>query len=369
MRWIAVFVPVVWLCYPWEWYVLPHPGALLSGPASGAAHFTGAHLLGLSSLALYSIQSDSTGLYVHCANAALVAAFVVTVWTARRRIPEQWLLPLVSAVLRYILAIALLAYGLNKLFKHQFFLPEPNTLYTSLGQVPRDLLYWSTMGVSRPYSIFLGVCEVVPALLLMHSRTARAGAWVAAAVLVNVVAVNFCYDISVKVMSSFLTLVALCIALVHRPHIPRAVPGRAGLVMKWALVALVIADALYPYIRSRNFDDDAAPRPPLHGAYAIVSSSHKAIPRPQRIFFHLRGYLIIEDSVGGLRDYEMTLDTARRTISLTGPYTLHYSSTKGGLLLRGQLFGSDSATVLAKPLPWKKLPLLREEFHWTVDEL
>ena len=50
-------------------------------------------------------------------------------------------------------------YGVQKLLMQQFFTPEANTLYTPLGRLDKDILFWTTMGLSRGYNIFLGVVE------------------------------------------------------------------------------------------------------------------------------------------------------------------------------------------------------------------
>ncbi|MEP6701310.1 MAG: hypothetical protein ABJA85_08335, partial [Bacteroidota bacterium] len=121
--------------------------------------------------------SDSTGLYIHLL-LLFVYSFVITiVWTIidkRKKsysILSYWFRVFVS----YYLAYYLLSYGLNKLFKWQFYLPEPNTLFTTLGNTYRDLLYWSTMGTSHSYNIFLGSLEIIAAVMLLFRKTRLGG--------------------------------------------------------------------------------------------------------------------------------------------------------------------------------------------------
>jgi hypothetical protein len=65
------------------------------------------------------------------------------------------------------------------------------------------------MGASPPYEVFTGIVECVGALLLLAPRTTLLGALIQAGVLVNVVMLNFCYDVCVKLFSSTLLLMTL----------------------------------------------------------------------------------------------------------------------------------------------------------------
>jgi hypothetical protein len=71
-------------------------------------------------------------------------------------------------------------------------------------------LLWTFMGASRSYTLFAGLGEVLGAVLLIWRRTSTLGALVVVGVMANVVMLNFCYDVPVKLYSSHL----LCLALV-----------------------------------------------------------------------------------------------------------------------------------------------------------
>jgi hypothetical protein len=76
-------------------------------------------------------------------------------------------------------------------------------------------LLWSFMGASAAYTAFTGLAEVTAAILLTMRRTALLGSLLAAGVMTNVVMLNFCYDVPVKLYSSHLLLMALFIAAPH----------------------------------------------------------------------------------------------------------------------------------------------------------
>jgi hypothetical protein len=258
-------------------------------------------------------------------------------------------------------------------FKSQFYLPEPNTLYTPLGQLTPDLAYWSVMGTSHFYSVFAGLTEVGAGLLLLWGRTRHVGGIVALAVLTNVVALNFGFAISVKLWSGFLLalaglvaapgLFAAYFALVRGqlrpvgPVRPASWQGRGVGALRGLLLALLLLETAGPFIQTGYLNDDTAPRPLLHGAYALVpQSGTKAHLR--RLFIHRRGYFITEDATGHFRDYRLHYAPGRLLLGSTPPQTLYYHSDSAGLLLTGRI-GPDSGQWRAQALPWRQLPLLR----------
>jgi hypothetical protein len=68
---------------------------------------------------------------------------------------------------------------------------------------------WSFMSASRPYAIFADAVEVTAGALLLFRRTTTLGAMVAAAAMTNVVALNYCYDVPVKLYSTNILLMAV----------------------------------------------------------------------------------------------------------------------------------------------------------------
>jgi len=309
---------------------------------------------------------------------------------------QKKLLDFLSVLFCYYLILMLMKYGLDKIFKTQFYLPEPNTLYTPLGQLDKDLLYWTSMGTSRVYNIFTGSIEVLAALLLLFRTTRMAGLLIAVASLVHVVAINFGFDISVKLYSLFLLGLSLYLLAPHckrlynflfRQKIIPAMQERAGNVVKHPFLSiflkcfvtgLILFEAFYPYLKSKNFNDDTAKRPYMHGAYEVRQTiiatdtlTGKSSP-VQRVFIHRENYMIFQNQADEMQDYKLSYDTDRYTYTLTDYQqqqiilSLNYRETDSILILKYFKDGKPYQ-LTSKAIDWKKLPLLQKGFHWTVD--
>ncbi|MFD2718629.1 hypothetical protein ACFST9_07870 [Hymenobacter monticola] len=378
-RWALLFVGLLALTVPFRYRVLPSVGTMLR-PAleTGLARLTGQRA---------ALFSDSAGLWLYAGLLALGTALVAAALARlARRTPvgEARLWYALHTGAAGLLALHLLLYGFDKVFKSQFYLPEPNTLYTPLGQLSPDLAYWSVMGISRFYSVFAGLLEVLPGLLLLWGRTRLLGGLLAVGVLANVLALNIGFDISVKLWAGFLMGLAVLVAapglrtlyagLVQerwaaprRPRRPASWHGRTVGAVRGVLLSVLLLETAGRAVQSGIFDDDAAPRPPLHGAYVVRPERPAAASQPRRVFVHRRGYFITQDANDQLHSY--TLRYAPGYLLLRDeagrPGTMAHWQDSAGLHLRGTLAG-DSVRWLVRPLPWQQLPLLQPG-HWTAD--
>ena len=404
-RFVFSFVLLFIITLPFPHQYIPDIGGWLSPIFERIAAWSALSIFGFAPPFTSPLLSDTVGLYIHAANMIVLAVLISVMWSLldRKRLHYHrvfyWLIVIVS----YYLALQLLDYGFNKVFKWQFYLPEPNTLFTTVGETPRDVLYWSSMGSSRLYTMFAGIVEVLTALLLLFRRTRTFGGLIAFGVMVNVVAVNFGFDISVKIYSLFLLLLSLVVLLpdigrlfrfffqdmssVSEPPIkwePTFISQKGEWtysILKSFMIALMLFDVLSIYFATSNFNDDKAPRPPLHGAYEVIEfvRNREIIPplttignRWQRLFVHRRGYLIVQEMNERMKDYALQVDTKLNKLFLDDPRshvksTLGYEeSTQNNLIVRGRVAG-DSIEVTMRKIDLDVLPLLQDDFHWSID--
>ncbi|HEY0055224.1 MAG TPA: DoxX family protein [Pedobacter sp.] len=142
---------------------------------------------------------------------ALAASFA---WTAYERRTNQSLVDYnklyywLRAVLRYRLGIALIAYGLIKIFPLQMPLPSLSNLHTNYGDFLPWKIYFHTVGVAPNYETFFGVVEVLAGVLLFFRNKVSFGAGIVLGFAGNIVAANFAYNIGSHVLSTYLVLIA-----------------------------------------------------------------------------------------------------------------------------------------------------------------
>jgi hypothetical protein len=401
IRGTLIFICLFITSFSFPYSLLPDIGLLTHRFYESIARFIGLHILHLSPASHFELISDSTGYYM---NAAFLFVFSYTISLASIKIRKINILcdirstkQFLTAIIKYFLICHLFIYGFDKVFKTQFFLPEPNTLFTNIGNASKALLYWSTMGVSRPYTIFCGITELMCATLLIPRRSQWIGAFMASLVMANVFAINCCYNISVKLFSLFLLLLSLLLVLsdwetikiiLGKEFIGQVkqkkwqygiVSNRWRLILKSFIVCVIIAEGLTPYINANNFNDDKEPRPQFHGTYHIQkqqSSNLNNITSQneiKRIHIHRRGFLILEYEDNSMDDFELQFNMKENELILFNSYegekdVLHFE-TKSGQLNRifGNL-GIDSISWELRMVNLDSLIVFKNDFQWTIDD-
>lgn len=227
-------------CRPWPLGELPGTGRFFGWWNAGREWLianVGKHGLGIErSLAPFPTGSgDTTRDWVAFVAMLALALLLTTVWSfvdVRTRHP--WLGVLLRTGLRYVLAVALLGYGTAKFGDGQFRALEPAELTATWGDTSPMGVVWRFMGASTAYTAFTGVVECGAGLLLLWRPTATLGGLFAAGAMTNVVLLNFCYDVPVKLYSSHLLLMALLVVVGDRQRLlgvllwHRAVPAAPG---------------------------------------------------------------------------------------------------------------------------------------------
>ncbi len=315
---------------------------------------------------------------------SILFVFVLQIFKCRK---IKWI-EISRTIVVYYLVFILLKYGFDKIFKAQFYLPEPNILYFNFGDLSRDILYWSTIGTSRFYSVSLGLIEVFTAFLLLVNRTRILGLLFAIGVFANVILVNFGFDISVKTFSVLLLLMTIFAIfpqlkllfefLIQRKNVEistlnfyliKQKPIRNAI--KTFVIGLMFIQTLNPYFQSKNFNDDSVSRPFLHGVYDVIESNQKAVDfKINRFFIHRKNYLILEIENGKQIDYFFELNQSKKQFKLIGynakVQIINYNySTQDSIL---QLYFPDFK-IKGKERNWRNLKVLKNDFHWTIDEI
>jgi hypothetical protein len=152
-------------------------------------------------------------------------------------------------VVRYTLGLAILTYGISKLFNFQFQV-SAWTYDHPLIRTSGSMLTWAFLGYEPWFQFVLGVFETIPGLLLLTRRTWRLGALLLFPVLLNVVLINFALDLwhDTKVIGSILLLLNLFLLACDLPRyrsilavlLPTPTPFKNGRVQAAATVAAIL---------------------------------------------------------------------------------------------------------------------------------
>ncbi len=329
-------------------------------------------------------SGDTTLDYIELLCFVVLALFAALVWSVldRRRLEYRRLHAWLRVLVRYTLAVTMFTYGFAKVFPLQFRTPGFARLMEPYGEFsPMGALWWF-MGASTAYIIFSGAAEVLGGLLLLPRRTATLGAMACFGVLCNVVALNYCYDVPVKLYSTNLLLMAvflmapdlhrLCAFLIlNRPTEPAdlSAPGFANRSLRIAArvtPVLFVGYVLYQQIHGgwEAYQSTRVhpKRPPLYGMY--VADPLPAAPAQWRkVAIEYPTTLTVRLTDDTVKNYGVKYDEAKSTVTLTAgkeaPLTLTYSRPDPEHL---QFTGP--ITLRLRKLDPAKFLLLSRGFHW-----
>lgn len=143
--------------------------------------------------------------------AAFIALTGTLVWTYFDKARQQYnqLYYWLRVIVRYRLAIGVIAYGLLKLFPQQLPYPSISQLNTQYGDLSAWKIFAMSTGVVPSMETFLGLVETVAGLLLLNRRTATIGAGVIITFTGNVFMSNLAYEGGEYVYSFYLVVLAL----------------------------------------------------------------------------------------------------------------------------------------------------------------
>jgi hypothetical protein len=153
--------------------------------------------------------------------AALVSVAATAFFTYRynKQLNYDVLYYWLRVVLRYRLAIGIIAYGLIKLFPLQMPYPSLSNLHTNYGDFFPWKIYFHTLGIAQGYEVFLGGVEILAGILLLFRKTATFGSGIILGFTGNVLAANLAYDGGEQVYSAYLLVIALFLFIYDAPRL------------------------------------------------------------------------------------------------------------------------------------------------------
>ena len=306
---------------------------------------------------------------------------------------HKWLLLL----LRYYVCFQMINYGLAKIFYLQFGEISIQSLRQPFGDMSPMGLLWRFMGFSKAYCMFTGFAEFIGGVLLLSRRTTLLGALITFGVMVNVMMMNYCYDVPVKLLSTHLVAFSLIIISFWGKNLidfffgGRAfepvklhdvVPQKyqkARAFIKWSLVILFMANSFYRlYDYTNQIEERNRPKVAFFGIYDVEKfqkfrdGEYIENPVPESIWKELfikpDGEANIEFLTGYPRKRTLKIDTSEKTIIfITNPedstgFNYTYQFLEGGKLILNGNVKDDSLSIELKER--KPFRLTSTGFNW-----
>jgi hypothetical protein len=332
---------------------------------------------------------------------AFLAVVGTIIWSVadRRRPAYDKLFYWLTVVLRYYVAITMLSYGFYKVIKLQFPFPSFGRLMEPYGNSSPMGLAWTFMGYSTGYNWFTGIAELTCGVLLFFRKTSAWGAVATLIVAGNIMAINYCFDVPVKLLSTTLVIMALFMILkdarrftnffiLNKPAAPADLtPHRFKKkwknitlsVVKYALIAYTVVFDLYNAAQAEKQYGSGAPKSPLYGLYNVkkfiinkdtLKPLTTDIVRWNKIALDDPSYAFLKYMNDSTEYMSTTIDTVKRKIVMyrfkdtLNKYHFKYSKpAKDSLYLVGT-FKKDSVKIMLNRDDVNKFLLVRRGFHW-----
>jgi hypothetical protein len=325
---------------------------------------------------------------VFCFAALAAAAAIAWSFLDRRRPNYRVLYAWLRLLVRFTLAFTMLSYGFAKLYPLQFMPPFLSQLTETYGESSPMGILWTFMGASTAYTKFSGGVEVSAGLLLLFRRTTPIGALMAAAAMLNVAALNFCYDVPVKLYSLHLILMSLFLLIPDAGAFARFfLLGKPATLTgvwlprfqrRWLRIAaiglqiLVITSVLYNniwggYKSLRDYSAGILKHAPMYGVWNADSAA--ADWRQMTVQFATG--LSIRDASGDRIGFQTKYDEPRHTVTLSsarlkGDFTYSQPDAQH-LILRGNLDGK-AFTAEFHRFDASHFLLVSRGFHWISED-
>ncbi len=336
---------------------------------------------------------------VLCCLVLAVVAGLAWTFLDRKRSNDARIGEWLRVYVRFSLATAMIVYGAHKVFSAQFGTPGLDRLLKTFGESSPMGLLWTFMGFSRVYTLFAGLSEMVGGILLISRRTTLVGALISIGVLVNVVLLNFCYDVPVKQFSTHLLAMAVLLTLPDlrrmanlflfnrkvepaeiRPLFQRAWLNRAALVLRTVFIAGFSIYMLYECYKIDVENSDFASKTPLYGIWEVEEYTVNGLVRPPLITDESRWRRLVFDYPGYFgvhtmrqerpRYYDLQLDSKRKRFVLTDykdpkwRSVLSYQQPGPELLTVAGAIDGQTITARLHRIDESKFQLLSRGFHW-----
>jgi uncharacterized membrane protein YphA (DoxX/SURF4 family) len=368
---LANFLLLLMLFIPFQFSILPSFGIFILPFSELIIAEFGTFLFPNCTYCLWLIGSDNAGIYLL---AILLLPLVLLVQVLFKRCTSS---PRLFDVIRYLLllylSMQLMRYGLDKVFLNQFGFPEANLLYTPIGNMEKDILFWTCMGSSPLLSIVTGATEVLVGLALLFKQTRIFALMTATLILFHIFLLNISFQIDVRFYSFFLFSIGFLLSLEQWKTLIKSIQqGKLELdlstdcfcISKWAkalLVTLIFLDLSFPHLA--NGEKALAIPAEISSAYQCNESDNQS--GVQRIFFHSQGYIIFESENALMTSEKIYFDPVKKLILFEDETSKLSYQIKGDTLSIHGINGEVQLDWQGIVIDLESLSLVKDKFSLT----
>ena len=345
-------------------------------------------------------SGDTTYNYLSLLVYLIIAVIGCIIWSVldRERPNYKKLFQWFVMLIRYYVIFQMILYGMAKLFYMQFQPPRFSQLIQPYGESSPMRILWTFMGQSKGYTIFAGFGELVGGLLLLSRRTTTLGALVVFGVMANVMAMNFFYDVPVKILSSHLVLMSLFLIaldykrlanlfMLNRPTEIASYPPyfsnpkfeKAKNIIKWLLIGVGLILSVIQMINLTNQYGFNAPKPKLYGLYEVeeFTRNQDTIPplltdqtRWRRMIVQNKDRATIYDMTNNQSYYDFIPDSTANFILMKprgdslASDTLYFSEPDSTHFRLEGVFKNDTINILMRRKLEEDFLLRNRGFRW-----
>ncbi|QBQ40792.1 hypothetical protein E2P86_06350 [Sphingobacterium psychroaquaticum] len=253
--------------------------------------------------------------------------------------------------IRYYIALMLINYGAIKLTHSQMPAPGLSRLMQPLNEFSPMGLAWTFMGFSKGYNIFVGLVEISAAFLLFR-RTLVLGALVTIATSINIMSINYFFDVPVKQLSTALLFLSIFLLLPYlrplnnfffkgepaqlqllaRPVFQKKWLKKGAPWLKIGFIAFVVITQVMGLFSRQKLMDHYFKKSPLYGIYRIEDKNSELYTLPSDwsyLIFEGENQVTIRDRYYKAHYEETRPDTTAKTISLNN-FTFDYQVADNG---------------------------------------
>ncbi|MDP5081695.1 MAG: hypothetical protein NWP87_03495 [Winogradskyella sp.] len=381
--WYAIFA------YPMEWI-------------NSLIPWLGVHLYGLQDEVTVKLTGSGDTLYDYLVvlTVFLIAVVGTIFWSFldRNRPNYTKLYYFLTVGVRYYVGLMLVSYGMVKVIQIQFPSPDFYRLLEPYGESSPMGLAWTFLGFSKGYNMFMGIAELAAGLLLFR-RTMTFGALITLMTAMNVMAVNYFFDVPVKLLSTHLVLMALfllskdikklalffftnsstTLTVIKRPIENKGI-NIVLLSVKGLLLGYVFIYGFINVLESQKRYGSDAPKPELYGVYETTDftingdsiSSYKNKKLWKSIAIQREGSMQVRTFNGSLTSFYGTEKDSllENTLKLTSrseedkSFNFNYKKIDSTGLSFNFIFEGDTIYGTSKRLGLKDFTLTNRGFHW-----